>query len=65
LIVILADLPGIYAVNIIGKSLYNLMDFQYTNFQKILFDKNFYIPLIIVLLIYIFQLQFKKKIENK
>ena len=65
LIVILADLPGIYAVNIIGKSLYNLMDFQYMNFQKILFDKNFYIPLVIVLLIYIFQLQFKKKIKNK
>tara|TARA_B100001971_G_C18203718_1_gene546228 strand:- start:884 stop:1540 length:657 start_codon:yes stop_codon:yes gene_type:complete len=63
IIVLLAELPGIYAVNMIGKSLIYLKDFKKTNFIEMIYDKNFIIPLLVIFLIFIVYKIINKKIN--
>ena len=63
IIILLAELPGIYAVNMIGKSLIKLKDLNEINFAEIINDKNFIIPLLVIFLIFIIYKTINKKIN--
>ena len=60
LIIFLAEIPMTFALNTIGLSIKNFTIKSNIEINNILFDKNFYIPLVIIIFIFFFMKYIKK-----
>ena len=60
-IVFISEIPMTYAINSIGNSISNLDDMNKVSFFSLLSDKNFYVPFIIIFMIFVLTNYFYKK----
>ena len=60
LVIFLAEIPMTFALNTIGLSIKNFTIKSNIEINNILFDKNFYIPLVIIIFIFFFMKYIKK-----
>lgn len=65
IIITLAEIPGIFAMNAVGSSIKNFTELQNKNFKSIFVDSNFFIPFFAIIIIYFVYRYFEKKINLK